>query len=135
MDLRDAADLEERGRDHGAGVAGGDERLGLAALGEPRGDADRGVSLLADALGRRLGHLDHFGGVDDAGEPVADTETLGLGEDLALFAHERHVERGPRLAKGLQRALDHRARRQVASHRIHPDDRALPVVAHGRWRG
>ena len=57
-DSRQAAQLEEAGGEHRAGVPGGDDRVGLLLADRAAGGDERAVRLRLDGLGRLLVHCD-----------------------------------------------------------------------------
>ncbi len=104
----------------GAGIAGGDESIGLAVAHQAGGDADRGVALGADGLGGAVVHGDDLAGVDDfdgQAAPAVVFRQLRL-EDV-LLTDEDHVDvLAPGGAHG---AVDFRRGRVVASHCVDSD--------------
>ena len=84
VDAGQAAEAQDRGGHPGAGVAGGDDGIGLAAPDQVDRDEDRRVLLLAQGERRVLVHADDLAGGDDrdVGRQVAgDAADDGLVAD------------------------------------------------------
>ncbi len=122
----------ERRRGHlRAGVAGGDERVGVAGGLHPQADRHRAARLAAHHDRRLVGHGDDVGRVDDR-QPAAVLRLRGAlaGEQLG----ERGLD-GPRLADELDGVLPRQLRQgeecaghrgaggEVAPHRVDRDAR------------
>ena len=65
VDVRQAADLQEPGREHGTGVPGSDDRVGFALVHRAAGEEERALALLADGVRGLLVHGHDLLGVDD----------------------------------------------------------------------
>ena len=59
-DALQAPDVQEARREHGAGVPGRDDGVGLAVADGANGPDERRVRLAAHGLGRLVVHLDHL---------------------------------------------------------------------------
>jgi hypothetical protein len=117
---------EHRDRHGGAGVAGGDERAGLAVAHHLGGDAEGRVALAAERLRRALAHADDLGrmaDVDAGRRPDAGQLPL----DGSLVPDEHH--RGAELLDRRHRALDHHRGAVVASHGVNGDLHYAPSTA------
>jgi outer membrane receptor protein involved in Fe transport len=82
------------GGDAGAGVAGGNDHVGLALGGELHHDADRAVRLRADRLDRGVVHRDHLGGVDDLVQRLLVRRQARRLQRLAADLFVTHEENG-----------------------------------------
>ena len=111
---REAADLEQAGGEHRAGVAGRDHRVGPPLGDRAAGCDERAVRLRAHGLGRLLVHRDHLLG-DDELEP-ARVERRGAVE-----------HRDDPVRRRLERAGDDLVRAAVAAHGVdgNPDGHGL----------
>ncbi len=103
-----AAEVQEAGSQHGAGVARGDRRVGPAVGdGANAGDEAR-IGLGAHGLGGLVRHLDHLGRLDERQAPRVET---GRPE-------EGHVDS---VGRGGERPEDHLAGRVVATESVDGD--------------
>ena len=113
------------GGDHrGAGVAGRDEPLRTAVPNAVGGDPDRGIPLLPDRRGRRVGHAHDVGGVDhlDLGALVA-----GVREEPRQLVGAPDEERcDAEFPESGHRPVHVDPRSMVAAHRIHRDAHVRP---------
>jgi hypothetical protein len=115
----DTADLERGRREQAAGVAGRNQRVGLAFRDQLGGAGNGGILLLAQRGGRFVIHLDDFAGVDDPHAVVAEA-AFGQGTmDFGLVADEE--DRGDALVvlQGLLDAGDDNTTPMIAAHDIH----------------
>ena len=103
----------------GAGVAGGDEAIGLAFAHHAQADAHGGVALGANRL-HLVFHGDVFAGVDDFdGQARGRGVAIQFRLDLGFGADQQHAHAV--LARGVYRALNLRLGRAVGTHRIQRD--------------
>ena len=110
MDAPRALDVEEPGRDRGAGRAAGDERVGVTRRDRPRRAYDRRLGRRADGLGR-------IGRLGDRDRRIDDGDAVGHVTDLGGRTEESHVDAIPRRRQ--RRAGGHLGDAQVRSVRIH----------------
>ena len=103
-----AAQVQESGGEHRAGVAGGDRRVGRAVGDCPDAGDQARVRLGTDRLGRLLGHLDHLGRLDQR-------QAVGVQPGRA---EERHLDP---VGGSRERAEDHLAGRIVATECVDGD--------------
>ncbi len=89
------------------------------SLHQPGGDMHRTFLLAPEGVRRRIGHGDHFGGVDDFDGQAAETVTIQLLLDGGFDAHEQYAD--AQLTRRENRAFDFRARGMVATHGIQSD--------------
>ena len=113
-----AAEAQDRGGHPGAGVAGGHDRVGLAALDQVDRDEDRRVLLLAQGERRVLVHADDLAGVDD--RDVRRQRPPASAADDRLVADEDDPVLGvrPGVVEG---AGDDLGRAVIAAHRVDRD--------------
>ena len=88
-------EAQHRGGHPGAGVPGGDDGVGLAALDQVDRHEDRGILLLAQGQRGMLVHADDLGGLDDRDVVPA---AAGEGGDDRLVADEDQPVGGVRRA-------------------------------------
>jgi hypothetical protein len=93
VDAGQPTDPEDRRSHRGAGVAGRDHGVGLAAADELAGDEDRGVLLLPQRERRVLVHLDDLAGRDDRD---VRRQLTGRRPDRGLGADEEDMVLGMR---------------------------------------
>jgi hypothetical protein len=113
---------EDAGGDEGAGVAGGDDRFGLAFLGELDHADDGGVAFAADGIDGGVVHGDDLGGVFDA-EFVAGA-CKGIAEVLAddvLIADEDELIAILEEREGVEGTLQDLCGGLIATHGINGD--------------
>ena len=117
IDAGQPAEAQDRGGHPGAGVTGGHDRVGLAALDEVDGDEDRRVLLLAQGQRGMLVHPDDLAGVDDRD---VGREVAGDAADRRLVTDEDHPVLGvrPGVVEG---ARDDLGRTVIAAHRVDRD--------------
>ena len=111
------AELEQAGGEHRAGVAGRDDRVGLALGDGADGGDERALRLRADGLGRLLVHADHLGRRPEL-------------EALRVDAGVAEEDRLDPVAPGVECARDDLGGAAVAAHRVDrdPDRHALRSV-------
>ena len=101
-------------------VTGADERRGLSTRHRLCGRADRRTRLAPQRGGRRLGHADDVGRVEDA-----DAELVGVGMSRELganhFGRARKQKPEIEMTRGSQGAVDDAAGSVVAPHRVYGD--------------
>ena len=59
IDTGQPSDVEQAGREHGTGVTGRDDGVGVAVADGADGPNERGVLLVPHGVGRLVVHLDH----------------------------------------------------------------------------
>ena len=94
--------------EHGAGVAGGDDRVGRSLGDRADGRDEARVGLRPHGVGGLVGHLDRLGR-DDERQPLRVE---------ALWPEERHLDP---IGGGVERAEDHLVGRVVSSKRVDCD--------------
>ena len=122
VDALQAPQVEDGRRDAGAGVAGGDDRVGLAVADEAHADVDARVALAADGGSGMLLHGDRLGGLDDAARWPAAAPSMKR-TDARLVADEDDVGVGLR-ARPVDAPRDDLLGRVVAAHRVDGDAHA-----------
>ena len=116
-----APDLERGRRENAAGVAEGNERVGLAVADQFGGAGNGRILFFAERNDRLVVHLHDFAGVDHAHAMIAETPCRQGGMDVRLVADE--IKGGDFFA-GLQRqfgAGNDDPATVVAAHDIHCD--------------
>ena len=100
-------------------VAHADQRFGVALFDQAGRDMRRTFLLAPEGVGRRIGHGDHFGGVDHLDGQAAQAMTRQLLLDGGFDADEQDAD--AQLTRRENRAFDFGARRMVATHGIQSD--------------
>jgi hypothetical protein len=112
----DPAEQEQRGRQHRAAVAGGNDGIAEPVANALHGDAQRRIRLLPKCVARMVVHRDDLGRVHDLDVRMVVLRELGF--DAAAIADERDRDA---CLRGANRARDLGHRRPIASHRVDHD--------------
>ena len=115
---RQALEVQDRGRDAGPAVTGGDDRVGLAVTDEAHADVDARVALAPDRDRGLLVHADRLRCGDDP--DVLGQRAVDMGSDRSLVADEDEVGVGMG-ASPVDGPCDDLHRAVVPTHRIDRD--------------